>query len=249
MKIVVIGGTGLIGSKLVKKLKATGHEVLAASPSTGVNAMTGEGLPGALKGVDVVIDVANSPSFEDKAVLEFFETSGKNLVAAEKEAGVRYHIALSIVGADTVPESGYLRAKIAQEKLIESSGISYTIVRATQFFEFLGSIADGGTEDQVVHLPKASLQPIAADDVAEILFQIVSEKPVNGIIDIAGPTRLPFSDAVGQYLKAVNDPRLIVANEDAKYFGSKLNEGSLVPSRRARLGTTNFKDWFTANTA
>lgn len=247
MKIVVIGGTGLIGSKLIKKLIAAGHEAVAASPSRGVNAMTGEGLSEALKGADVVVDVANAPSFEDKAVLDFFETCTRNLLAAEKAAGVRFHIALSVVGADRVPESGYLRAKTAQEKLIQASGIPYTLVRATQFFEFLGSIADGGTEEGVVHLPKADLQPISADDVAEILFQVISETPVNGIIDIAGPDRLPFSEAVGQYLKAVKDPRSVMASEDSRYFGSKLKESSLVPIKGARLGTISFNKWFVSN--
>ncbi len=247
MKIVVIGGTGLIGSKLVNKLKAADHEVIAASPSKGVNALTGEGLKEALKGAAVVVDVANSPSFEDKAVLNFFETSGRNLLAAEKDAGVQYHVALSVVGADRVPESGYLRAKVAQEKLIQNGGIPYTIVRATQFFEFLGSIADGGTSGQTVNLPNAFLQPIAAEDVAEILFQVALGQPINGIMDIAGPDRLLFSEAVGQYLKEIEDTRSIVSSEDAQYFGSKLKDNSLVPLGKARLGVIDFKKWFRVN--
>ena len=244
MKVVVIGGTGLIGSKLIKKLKSSGHEAIAASPSTGVNTITGEGLAKVLENADVVVDVANAPSFEDKSVLEFFETSGRNILAAEKTAGVRYHVALSVVGADRLPDSGYMIAKSAQEKLIKASGIPYTIVRATQFFEFLGSIADGGTTGDAIHLPKAFLQPIAAEDVAALLFDVVLEKSLNGILDIAGPDRLSFATTVGQYLRAINDQRFIVSSEDATYFGSKLSEGSLVPAGNARLGTIDFEKWF-----
>ncbi|MFA6916128.1 MAG: SDR family oxidoreductase [Parachlamydiales bacterium] len=244
MKIVVIGGTGLIGTKLVNKLKSLGHEVIAASRSTGINALTGEGLAEALKNTDVVVDVANSPSFEDKAVLDFFETSGRNLVAAEEAAGVRHHITLSVVGTDLLTESGYFRAKLAQEKLIKSSKIPYTIVRATQFFEFLDSIAEFSTIGQTVHLPPAFLQPIASEDVATALLQVVMEKPINGIIDIAGPERFLFSDIVGQYLKATNDPRDVIQDVNAGYFGMKITENELTPLKDSRLGSTNFKTWF-----
>lgn len=245
MKIVVIGGTGLIGSKLVSKLRGLKHEVIAASPSTGVNAMTGEGLAEALKGAHIVVDVANSPSFEDKAVLEFFETSSRNLLAAEKASGVRYHIALSVVGTDLLTESGYFRAKMAQENLIKASNIPYTIVRATQFFEFLGSIAQASADGQTVHLPTAFLQPIAAEDVADALLHVVTEAPINGIIEIAGPERFRFSDIVGQYLKATQDPHTVVSDVHARYFGIELQENALIPSsKNSRLGSTNFKSWF-----
>lgn len=244
MKIVVIGGTGLIGSKLTKKLRDLGHEVIAASPSKGINTITGEGLAEALKGANIVVDVSNSPSFEDQAVLQFFETSGRNLMTAEKAAGVGHHIALSVVGTDLLPESGYFRAKMAQEKLVLSSGIPYTIVRATQFFEFLDSIAQSGTVGQTVHLPLAFLQPIASDDVVSALLQVVSEKPTNGIIEIAGPECIPFSEIVGEYLKATNDPRKVIAEESARYFGTKLSDHSLIPNKNPRLGSINFKSWF-----
>lgn len=244
MKIVIIGGTGLIGSKLTDKLRNLGHEVVAASPSKGINTITGEGLSEALKGANVVIDVANSPSFEDKAVLQFFETSGRNLMAAEKAAGVGYHIALSIVGTDLLPENGYCRAKIAQEKIITSSNIPYTIVRATQFFEFLGSIAQASTVGQTVHLPLAFLQPIAADDVVKELLKVVLGKPINGIIEIAGPERFPISEIVEQYLKAINDPRKVIADHQGVYFGTKISENSLVPKKNAQLGSINYKSWF-----
>jgi uncharacterized protein YbjT (DUF2867 family) len=245
MKVVVIGGTGLIGSKLTKKLRDLGHEAIAASPSTGINTITGEGLAEALKGANIVVDVANSPSFEDKAVLEFFETSGRNLLAAEKTAGIGHHIALSVVGTDLLPESGYLRAKMAQEKLIISSSIPYTIVRATQFFEFLSSIAQSSTEGQTVHLPRAFLQPIAAEDVASALLQVVLGKPVHGIIEIAGPERMRFSEIVGQYLKAIHDPREVIEDKHSRYFGTELAENDLVPNKKnPHLGAINFKSWF-----
>jgi len=243
MKIVVIGGTGLIGSKLVNKLKALGHEVVAASPSTGVNIVTGEGLAEALLGTNVVVDVANAPLFEDKAVLEFFETAGRNIIVAEKVAGVGYHIALSVVGTDRFIESGYFRAKFAQENLIKSSGIPYTIVRATQFFEFLDAIAQSGTVGQTVRLPSAFLQPIAAEDVATALLQIVLEKAVNGIVEIAGPERLPMADVVAQYLKAKNDPRTVLSDSHARYFGAEIPDTMLVPAENARLGSINLKAW------
>lgn len=244
MKIIVIGGTGLIGSKLVKKLNDNCHTAIAASPSTGINIITGQGLNEAMKGADVVVDVGNSPSFEDKAVLEFFETAGKNIIAAERAAKVPYHIALSVVGTDLMSDSGYFRAKQAQEKLIKSSNIPYTIVRATQFMEFLGSIAQSGVEGEKVNLPKISFQPIAAEDVADILFQVVSEKPVKGIIEIAGPEKQPLSDMLEQYLKANNDPREVVTNENASYFGAKLAQDTLVPQGKARLGKISFNSWF-----
>jgi uncharacterized protein YbjT (DUF2867 family) len=243
MKIVIIGGTGLIGSKLVNKLRGLGHEVVAASPSKGVNALTGEGLAEALKNAHVVVDVANSPSFEDKAALEFFNTSGRNLIAAEKTAGVGYHIVLSVVGSDRLSQSGYFRAKIAQENLVQSSNIPYTIVRATQFFEFLGSIAQASTEGQTVHLPPAFLQPIAAEDVAAALLQVVLEKPINGIIEIAGPERFHLPEIVDQYLKAIKDPRRVISEIDAKYFGVELTDNMLIPNENARIGSISFKSW------
>jgi uncharacterized protein YbjT (DUF2867 family) len=245
MKIVVFGGTGLIGSKLINKLRDLGHEAIAASPSTGVNTITGEGLAEVLKGTNIVVDVTNSPSFEDKAVLEFFETSGRNLIAAEKAANVSHHIALSVVGVDTdiLSESGYFRAKIAQENLIKSSNIPYTIVRATQFFEFLGSIAQSSTGEETVHLPPAFFQPIASDDVATALLQVVLETPVNGIIEIAGPEHYRLSELVEQYLKAKKDPRTVIPDVHARYFGAELADNMLTPNKNARLGSINFKSW------
>src|ERR1041384_1469387 len=206
MKIVVIGGTGLIGSKAVPILRQGGHEVIAASPKTGVNSITGEGLDEAMAGTQVVIDLANAPSWEDKAVLEFFEVSGRNLFAAEAAAGVRHHVALSIVGTDRTPDNGYFRAKVAQEKLIEKSGIPYTIIRATQFMEFLGGIAASGAEGSTVRLSPGLFQPIAADDVATLVADVALTAPRNGIVEIAGPERAPLSDIVARYLKAVGDP-------------------------------------------
>ena len=243
MKIVVIGGTGLIGSKLVNNLRQLGHEVLAASPANGVNTITGEGLALALTGANIVVDVANSPSFEDKAVLEFFETSGKNLLAAEKVAGIQHHIALSVVGTDRLAESGYFRAKIAQEKLIRESGLPYTIVHSTQFFEFLGGIAQSGTQGQTVHLSTAFVQPISSDDVAAALTTVVSEVPQNDIVEIAGPDRIRLTEIVQRYLTATNDPRTIVADAQARYFGALLTDNTLVPGEGAYLGTTNFDTW------
>lgn len=244
MKIVVIGGTGLIGSKLVNKLKKLGHDAVAASPSTGVNTLTGEGLDQILKGTNAVVDVSNSPSFEDKAVLEFFETSSRNLLKAEKAAGVKHHVILSIVGTDRIPESGYMRAKLAQEKLIVSSHVPYTIVRATQFFEFLDSIAQSNTEGQTVHLPPAFLQPIASEDVANALLEVVLKEPINGILDIAGPERFRFPDIIEQYLKMSKDSRKVVSDDEAKYFGTKLTGDMLVPLGDAYFGAIDFKSWF-----
>jgi len=243
MKIVVIGGTGLIGSKVVEKLKRQGHEAIAAAPNTGVNTVTGEGLKEAMVGAQVVIDLANSPSFEDKAVLEFFETSGRNLLAAEAAAGVRHHVALSIVGIDRSPDIGYFRAKAAQEKLIEASGIPYTVIRSTQFLEFLGSIAAASTDGNIVRLSPGLFQPIAADDVAVNVADVALAVPRNGIVEIAGPERAPFNEIVARYLKATGDPRMVVRDPEARYWGGRIKELSLVPLGEARLGHIGFDDW------
>ena len=242
MKIVVIGGTGLIGSKVVEKLKQKGHEVIAAAPNTGVNTITGDGLKEALAGAQVVIDLANSPSFEDKAVLEFFETSGRNLLAAEAEAGVRHHVALSIVGIDR-SDNGYFRAKVAQEKLIEASGIPYTIIRATQFLEFLGTIAATSADGNMIRLSPGLFQPIAADDVAAIVADVALAAPRSGIVEIAGPERAPFNEIVARYLKAVGDPREVVSDPEARYWGGRVEEHSLVPLGEARLGRIGLDEW------
>ena len=243
MKIVIIGGTGLIGSRAAAILRQAGHEVVAAAPSTGVNTLTGEGLSQAMAGTRVVVDLANSPSFEDKAVLEFFETSGRNLLAAEAEAGVRHHVCLSIVGTDRTPDNGYFRAKVAQERLIEASGIPYTIVRSTQFLEFLGGIAASSTDGNTVRLSPGLFQPIAADDVAAVVAEVALAEPANGIVEIAGPERAPFNEIVARYLKAVGDPREVVGDPGARYFGGLVEERSLVPLGGARLGPTRFGDW------
>jgi uncharacterized protein YbjT (DUF2867 family) len=243
MKIVVIGGTGLIGTKVVKKLTEQGHEAVAASPNTGVDATTGRGLAEALARAEVVVDVANSPSWEDAAVLAFFENSGRNLARAEKEAGVRHHVALSVVGTDRLQESGYFRAKLAQERLIKTSGIPYTIIRATQFFEFLGKIAAAGTDETVFACSSASFQPIAAEDVAKAVADAALGSPVNDTIEIAGPERLPLSELVARYLKATNDPREVVSDPQARYFGVRLDDRSLVPGDNPRLGTIRLEDW------
>jgi len=244
MKIVVIGGTGLIGSKTVAILRQGGHEAVAASPNTGVNTITGEGLKEAMAGTQVVIDLANSPSFEDKAVLEFFETSGRNLLAAEAAAGVRHHVAVSIVGTDRSPDNGYFRAKVAQERLIEKSGIPYTIIRSTQFLDFVGRIADSGTDGGTVRISPGLFQPIAADDVAAAVADVALAAPRNGIIEIAGPERAPFSEFVARYLKAVGDPRTVVSDAAARYYGGRVEERSLVPLGEARLGRIGFDEWF-----
>jgi uncharacterized protein YbjT (DUF2867 family) len=243
MKIVVIGGTGLIGSKTVAILRQGGHEVVAASPNTGVNTITGAGLKEAMAGTQVVIDLANSPSFEDKAVLEFFQTSGRNLHAAEAAAGVRHHVALSIVGTDRTPDNGYFRAKVAQEKLIETSGIPYTIIRSTQFLDFLGRIADSGADGNVVRIAPGLFQPIAADDVAAIVADVALATPRGGIVEIAGPERAPFNEFVARYLKAVGDSRPVVSDPEARYFGGRVEERSLVPLGEARLGRIGFDEW------
>jgi uncharacterized protein YbjT (DUF2867 family) len=243
MKIVVIGGTGLIGSKVVEKLKQKGHEAIAAAPNTGINTITGEGLKEAMAGTQVVIDLANSPSFEDKAVLEFFETSGRNLLPAEAAAGVRHHVALSIVGTDRMPDNGYFRAKVAQEKLIEASGIPYTIIRSTQFLDFLGRIADSGADGKVIRISPGLFQPIAAEDVAAIVADVALAAPRNGIVEIAGPERAPFNEIVARYLKAVGDPREVVSDAEARYWGGRVEERSLVPLGEARLGRIGFDEW------
>ena len=243
MKIVILGGTGLIGSKVVNLLRSGGHEVIAASPSQGINSITGEGLTEALTGAQAVLDVTNSPSFEDKAVLEFFETSTRKVLAAEAKTGVGHHVAVSIVGTDQLPASGYLRAKVAQEKLIKASSIPYTIVRATQFFEFVGRIADEATSGQAVHLPSVLFQPIFSDDLAANLAKIAVVKPLNGIIEIAGPDAIPFDEVVREYLAAHHDPRTVVTDEQARYFGTTLEKRSLVPGGNALLGSCHFADW------
>jgi uncharacterized protein YbjT (DUF2867 family) len=251
MKFVVIGGSGLIGSKLVTKLRDLGHEAIPASPDSGVNTLTGEGLADVLQGADVVVDVSNSPSFEDAAVLEFFETSTRNLLDAEATASVGHHVALSIVGTDRNPGSGYMRAKVAQEKLIQGSSIPYSIVHATQFFEFVGSIADAATDGDTVHLPPVLFQPIAADDVATALGRVAVEAPLNGMVEIAGPEQFRFDELVGRALSARHDPRTVVADPGAPYFGAVLSERSLVPDDggRARLAETRFDDWLSRSLA
>lgn len=245
MKIVVIGGTGLIGSRLVKRLRQLGHEVVAAAPETGVNTITGEGLAEALAGANVVVDVTNSPSFEDKAVLEFFETSSRNILAAEKAAGVRHHVALSVVGTDRLLQSGYFRAKMAQENLIEASGVPYTILRATQFFEFMGRIADESLADgQTVKLPPVLMQPMVSDDVAAALADVALGAPVNGMVEVAGPEQIRLDEIVRRYLSANKDPRRVVTDVNSHYFGLRdLNDRSLTPGDNPRIGQTRFGDW------
>jgi len=245
MKIVVIGGSGLIGSKLVSNLRQRGHQVIAASPASGVNTITGEGLAAALAGAQVVVDVANSPSFEDKAALDFFETSGRNLLAAEAFLGVGHHIALSVVGADRLVENGYFRAKMAQERLIKASRIPYTIVHSTQFFEFLGSVAQTGPDGKTVRLSPAFVQPIAADDVAAALTDAALGAPVNGMIEIAGPERARLAELVQRFFGATQDNRTVIADVHARYFGAELNDRSLMPGDNARIAPTRFEEWLT----
>lgn len=249
MKILVIGGTGLIGSKLVKLLAERGHEAIAASPATGVNTITGEGLDAALAGVDVVVDVANSPSFEDKAVLEFFQISGRNLLAAEKRAGVRHHVALSVVGTRRLAESGYFRGKIAQEDLIEAAGIPYTIVHSTQFFEFLGGIVQSGTQGDEVRLSSAYVQPIASDDVAQAMADATLGAPVNGIVEIAGPEKVRLSELAQRYMGRIGDSRSVRADAGVRYFGALLDDSTLVPGTSPRLGKIDFETWFSRSGA
>ena len=244
MKIVVIGGTGLIGSKVVAKLGEHGYYAVAASPASGVNSLTGEGLAGVLEGASVVVDVSNSPSFEDAAVMEFFKTSTGNLLGYEGAAGVGHHLALSIVGADRLPESGYMRAKVAQETLIKEASIPYSIVQATQFFEFLKGIADSATEGDTVRLPSVRFQPVAADDVASVVGKVAIGSPLNGIIELAGPEQFRFDEFISWGLSARNDPRQVIADPNARYFGTELSEYSLVPvGSSALLGEIRFQDW------
>lgn len=244
MRIVVLGGSGLIGSKLVTLLRQEGQDVVSASHASGLNTVTGEGLDDALAGAQVVVDVTNSPSFEDQAVLEFFETSGRHIVAAEVKAGVTHHVALSVVGADRVQDSGYLRAKLAQEHLIVESPIPYTILRSTQFFEFLGSIAQEGTVGQTVRVSPALVQPIAADDVAATLASIVVSPSVNGIVEVAGPERVSLAELVERFLSKTGDARQVVADSNARYYGAVLNDQSLTPGAHPRIGSTTFDEWF-----
>ena len=243
MKIVVIGGSGLIGKKLVKNLRERGLEVVAASPSSGVNALTGEGLAEALAGAQVVVDVANSPSFEDAAVMKFFETSGRNLAAAEAAAGVGHHVALSVVGTERLLASGYFRAKMAQEELIKASPIPYTIVRATQFFEFVGAIAQGATEGETVRLSSALIQPIVSDDVAAALADVALGAPSNATVELAGPEAIPLDELVRRFLAANHDTRKVTTDVEARYYGVVLNDQSLTPGKNPRIGPTRFDDW------
>src|SRR6059058_3138263 len=247
MKIIVIGGTGLIGTKVVKNLREKGHEAVAASPSNGINSVTGEGLAEALVGAQVVVDVANAPSWEDKAVLEFFETSGRNLLAAEAAAAVGHHVALSVVGTERLLASGYFRAKMAQENLIKASPIPYTIIRATQFFEFVGGIAQSATEGQTIRLPPVLMQPIAADDVAAVMADVALAEPLNGTFDLAGPEPIRQDDLVRQFLNATRDARTVITDPKALYYGITVNDQSLTPGDNPRLGPTRFADWLNRN--
>lgn len=246
MKIVVVGGTGLIGSKTITRLRAAGHDAVAAAPATGVNTITGEGLPEALERADVVVDLVNSPSFEPSAVMAFFKTHEMNLTAAELSAGVAHHVALSIVGTDRMPDNGYFAAKLAQEELIRGSGVPYTIVRSTQFLEFLGAIAGASGVDGSVHISTGLFQPIAADDVARLLTEVILAEPQSGIVEIAGPQRAPFDEIIRDYLRLTNDPRSVTADPEARYFGGKVEEFSLVPTGDARLGAIGLTEWLRA---
>lgn len=243
MKIVVVGGTGLIGSKLVTKLSALGHEAVAAAPNTGINTLSGAGLAEVLKGAPVVVDVSNSPSFEDAAVMNFFQTSTRNLLSYEAAAGVGHHVALSVVGSERLPQSGYLRAKVAQEKLIKEGSIPYSIIHSTQFFEFVKRIADEATIGNSVHLPSVLFQPIASDDVVSVLCEVATSSPLNGAIEIAGPEVFRFDELIRLGLSASNDPREVIADPHARYFGTELSEPSLVPGDAAQLGEMRFEDW------
>ncbi|WP_351235428.1 SDR family oxidoreductase [Streptomyces sp. NPDC002133] len=243
MKVVVIGGTGLIGTKVVSKLNEHGHEAVPAAPNTGVNTLTGEGLAEVLQGASVVVDVSNSPSFEDDAVMEFFRTSTTNLLKAEAEAGVTHHVALSIVGTDRLEESGYFRAKVAQEELIKASGISYSIVHATQFFEFMKGIADAGTEGDIVRVPAAKIQPMYSDDVATAVARTAAGTPLDGVVEVAGPEAFQFDEFIRMGLAAQNDPRTVVEDPHGRYFGSELEATSLLPGPDAHIAQTRFSDW------
>jgi uncharacterized protein YbjT (DUF2867 family) len=243
VKITVIGGSGLIGSKVVSRLRQKGHEAVAASLNSGVNTVTGEGLAEALNGARVVVDLANSPSFEEKVAIDFFEKSGRNLLAAEAAAGTTHHVAISVVGTERLLEMGYFRAKLAQEDLIKASGIPYSIVRSTQFFEFMAGIAQSGTVGQTAHLSPVLFQPIAADDVADAVTDVALDAPVNGTIEIAGPERAPIDELVGRFLRATHDPRTVIADAKAGYFGISVNDQSLTPGDNPRIGATRFDDW------
>lgn len=249
MKIVVIGGTGLIGSKVVEHLTAHGHEAIAASPNSGVNTITGEGLAYVLVGANVVVDVSNSPSFADADVLEFFTISTTNLLAAEREAGVTHHVALSIVGSDRLPDSGYLRAKVAQERLIEASGLPYSIVRSTQFYEFVGRIADAATVDGTARLSTGLMQPIAAADVSAVVARVAAGDPINGTVEIGGPERIAMDELIRTGLAAKGDPRTVVSDPEAQYFGARLSGDELATGPGAQLSTTTFGDWLAAQPA
>jgi len=249
MKIVVIGGTGLIGSKVVSNLRQKDHEVIAAAHSTGVNTLTGEGLAKAMTGAQVVIDVANAPDFSDDAVMAFFKTSGHNLLAAEKAAGVRHHVALSVVGSDRLPDSGYLRAKLAQEELVRASGTPYTIIRSTQFFEFLPGIAEAASNGQTVSLSPAHLQPVASEDVAALVSEVALSSPKNATIELAGPERIGLDDLVRHYLAAKHDTRKVVTDIRARYFGALLDDKSLTPGDNPHIGSTSFETWLRQATA
>jgi len=249
MKIVVIGGTGLIGSKLVEKLRESGHDALAASPDSGVDVLTGEGLAEALEGANVVVDVANAPAWEDAAVLDFFQTSSSNLLAAEATAGVGHHVALSVVGVDRLSESGYMSAKVAQEETVKAGSVPYTILRATQFFEFIGRIADSSMNGDSVHLPPVLVQPESANDVAAALAEIAVNAPVNGIIELAGPEQFRLDELAQRVLSANNDPRRVTADAHARYFGAELDDHSLTPESNALIAPTRFEDWLSQSSA
>ncbi|RQO33481.1 NmrA family transcriptional regulator [Herminiimonas sp. KBW02] len=249
MKILVIGGSGLIGSKVVSNLRQLGYDVLVGSPSNGINIVTGEGLTDAVKGAQVVIDLSNSPSFEDQAVLDFFETSGRNLLAAEEQAGVKHHIALSVVGTDRMQESGYFRAKMAQENLIRQSKVPYTIVRSTQFFEFLGGIAQFGTVGNEIRLSPAHVQPISSDDIAAVVTDTALEQPINDSFDAAGPEKVGLAELMKRYLAALGDQRVVVSDPEAAYYGAQINDQSLTPIGEAKITTTGFSAWISKSQA
>jgi uncharacterized protein YbjT (DUF2867 family) len=249
LKIVVIGGTGLIGSKLVEKLRDAGHDAVPASPESGVDVLTGEGLAEVLDGAQVVVDVANAPDWGDAAVMEFFETSARNILAAERDAGVTHHVALSVVGTDRLTDSGYFRAKLAQEEAVKAGSVPYTILRATQFFEFIVRVADSSTEGDTVHLPPVLVQPESADDVAAALADVAVNDPVNGIVELAGPEAFRFDELARRVLRAKNDPRRVTADVHARYFGAELQDHSLTPGSNARVAATRFEDWLSESMA
>jgi uncharacterized protein YbjT (DUF2867 family) len=249
MKIVVIGGSGLIGSKLVKRLRDAGHDPLPASPDSGVDTLTGAGLHEALEGAETVVDVSNAPAWDDAAVMDFFQTSSRNILAAETAAGVKHHVVLSVVGTDRLQDSGYFRAKLAQEEAVKAASVPYTILRATQFFEFLGRIADSSTDGDTVRLPPVLVQPEAADDVAAALADVAVSAPVNGIVELAGPEPFRFDELARRVLSAKNDPRRVTADVHARYFGAELGEHSLIPGDNPRLAPTRFEDWLSQSTA